>query len=65
MSKSFFILLLFIPTFAWAYIDPGTGSVVFQIVLGSIIGGMAFIKLYWNKIISFFSKPKKDSEEQQ
>ena len=31
------------------YIDPGSGSMIVQIVAGSIIGGMFFLKTYWEK----------------
>ena len=41
-----------------AYLDPGTGSVVIQAVVGSLLGAMLVIKLYWRKIISFLTGRK-------
>lgn len=59
------ILFIFMTSFfcliAWqknvyAYIDPGTGSYLIQILLASIFGSLFFIKLFWSKIKSFFTK---------
>jgi hypothetical protein len=38
------------------YIDPGTGSVLFQIIIAGLLGAGVFIKIFWKKIISLFSK---------
>lgn len=35
---------------ACAYIDPGTGSFVIQIVIGFILASVFTIKMYWLKI---------------
>ncbi len=34
----------------YAYIDPGTGSFVIQIVLGALFAGLFMLKLWWNKV---------------
>jgi hypothetical protein len=34
---------------AWAYLDPGTGSMMLQLVLGGIAGAMVVGKLYWHR----------------
>ena len=39
---------------AYAYLDPGTGSMVAQIVAASVFGGLFFIKSFWKKTIRFF-----------
>ncbi len=33
-----------------AYLDPGTGSMVLQVLLASLLGGAMTIKLFWHKI---------------
>jgi hypothetical protein len=33
-----------------AYLDPGTGSMVLQFVLGGIVGVLAIVKLYWRRL---------------
>ena len=43
-------------TAAHAYLDPGTGSMILQIVLGGVAGLMVVGKLYWAKFTSFFSR---------
>ena len=48
---------------AYAYLDPGSGSYIFQIIIAAAVGGLFVIKLYWGKLINFFrnlfSKGKK------
>ncbi len=58
---SFFITL--IPVSAFAYIDPGTGGIIVQVILGGVGGLILFFKLYWKKIKSFFSKEEKPEAE--
>lgn len=43
---------------AHAYIDPGIGSVVFQVAIGGIIGASIAVKVFWKNIVSFFKKDK-------
>ncbi len=47
-----------------AYIDPGTGSLVLQMIVAGIVGGIAFFRGAIFKFFGFFrrSKPKKDPE---
>lgn len=51
-------LLFVIPQPAHAYIDPGTGSVILQAVIGLFFAGAVTIKMFWQKIISFFKRSK-------
>ena len=39
---------------ACAYIDPGMGSYVLQIVIASAVGAIYAIKRYWHYILGFF-----------
>ena len=48
---------------AWAYLDPGSGSLILQIALGALVGFFATLKIYWNKIKAFFL-PKKPGQSQ-
>lgn len=41
---------------AHAYIDPGSGSYFFQILIAGFLGGLYAVKLFWNSILSFFKK---------
>ena len=38
---------------AYAYLDPGTGNVVLQLLLGGLAGLAAVAKLYWAQIARF------------
>ncbi len=40
---------------SYAYLDPGSGSYFFQLAIASLLGGLYIIKVFWNKIKSFFS----------
>jgi hypothetical protein len=37
---------------AHAYLDPGTGSIILQVLLGGVAGIALAIKLYWHKLLS-------------
>jgi hypothetical protein len=41
---------------AQAYLDPGTGSLVLQIVAGSVLAVAYTVKVYWRRITSFFRR---------
>jgi hypothetical protein len=38
----------------WAYLDPGTGSYVFQVVTAALVGGLVALKVFWGRILRFF-----------
>jgi hypothetical protein len=38
----------------YAYLDPGTGSIIFQVIVAGLCGGLLAIKLFWGKIKTFF-----------
>ena len=47
-----------------SYLDPGTGSYVFQVVVGTILGVGVAVKMGWRRIWGFVSrKPKVRQEE--
>ena len=39
---------------AYAYLDPGTGSVLLQGLLAGFAGFLAVLKLYWQRVKRFF-----------
>jgi hypothetical protein len=44
------------------YLDPGTGSVVIQVLIAVVVGAAAAVKLYWTKISGFLRRrTKRDS----
>ncbi len=39
-----------------AYLDPGSGSFILQLILASLVGGLFALKLYWKKVRAFFQR---------
>ena len=37
-----------------AYLDPGTGSVILQMAIAGLVGGLFAVKLFWGRIGAFF-----------
>ena len=57
------ILVLLYVTDAEAYLDPGTGSMLLQVILGGIAAIGVAIKLYWHKLRAAFGLAKKEEPE--
>lgn len=51
-----FSLLAVFAVPALAYVDPGTGSLMFQLLIAGIAGAIFSIKLFWKKIKAFFTR---------
>ena len=58
----FFLVDIFVYSNAFAYIDPGTGSIILQGLIAGIAAAGATISIYWTKIKSFFKKKKKNNK---
>jgi len=37
-----------------AYLDPGSGSYLLQLLIASLLGGAFLIRLFWGRIRAFF-----------
>jgi len=50
---------------AYAYLDPGSGSYILQLVLAGLLAGSFAIKNFWKRVVSFFTSrfSKKKQEE--
>jgi|TARA_B100000780_G_scaffold21076_1_gene13572 hypothetical protein len=62
MSRIFFnFIILYFCFFvnAHAYIDPGSGSILLQALIGGIAAAGYSLTIYWGKIKNFLSKFKK------
>ena len=58
--------LSFLLTFeAHAYIDPGSGSIIIQAILGAIAAAGTTLTIYWRKIKDFFKKEKKKDDNEK
>tara|TARA_B110000495_G_scaffold70318_1_gene59923 strand:+ start:340 stop:540 length:201 start_codon:yes stop_codon:yes gene_type:complete len=55
------ILDSFVLSNVLGYIDPGSGSLVIQMLIGALVGAGITIKIYWYKLKTFvFRLEKKD-----
>ena len=51
------------PGDALAYIDLGTGSYLFQVVIASVLGAAFAMRAYWDRIRAFFGRrPREDDD---
>lgn len=46
-----------------AYLDPGSGSVLIQLLIAGLLGAAFIIKAYWKKIRAFFNRSKTPADE--
>ena len=53
-----------VPVTAFAYLDPGTGSMLLQVILGGVAAVAVALKLFWYRIIAFLGFRKKPSSEE-
>lgn len=51
------------PTPAHAYLDPGSGSMLLQLILGGVAGVAVAVKLYWRKALGLFGVRSKDEND--
>jgi hypothetical protein len=59
------ILLLTTTPSAYAYLDPGTGSMLLQVILGGIAAVGVALKLFWHKIRVALGMSKKPAAEDE
>lgn len=55
-------VLLTLPSTAHAYLDPGTGSMLLQLLLGGAAGLAIAAKLYWHNFLSAIGLRKTQRE---
>ena len=50
-----------------AYLDPGSGSMILQIIAGGLAAVAVTAKLYWGKLLTFLRirKPEDEAAKQQ
>ena len=51
-----FLALALVARPAHAYLDPASGSMMLQIVLGGLAGAAVGVKLFWRKLRGAFSR---------
>ena len=48
-----------------AYLDPGSGSMMLQVLAGGIAAAAVTLKVYWNRVLVFLRIRKPQEEQQQ
>ena len=63
------LMMVMTPTTAQAYIDPGSGALVVQLLLGAVATAVVTVKFWWTSFLGLFKKnqptmnEKKDGRE--
>jgi len=47
----------------WAYLDPGTGSMIVQAVIAAVAAVSVSAGIFWKRLRAFFSKGKKKDSD--
>lgn len=55
LAVLFALFYLMLPQKAYAYLDPGTGSYILQLIIASLLGASFAIKVFWKSIKTFFA----------
>ena len=65
INKTLFFLYFFLFTSsAYAYLDPGTGSIILQAIVGAFAAFFSTLYIFWEKVKIFFKKVfKKDNKK--
>ncbi len=45
-----------------AYLDPGSGSFILQVILATLLASLFFLKSFWRRVIGVFRRPEKPEE---
>ena len=48
---------------AYAYLDPGTGSMLLQGLIGGLAVTISVLSIYWQKVKAFFGKEEADTDK--
>ena len=60
----FFLYFFLFTSSAHAYLDPGTGSIILQAIVGAFAAFFSTLYIFWEKVKIFFSKVfKKDNKK--
>jgi hypothetical protein len=64
MKKWLVLAMSLIAVDAQAYLDPGTGSMLLQVLLGGVAAVAVALKLYWYRILAIFGIKKELEPEE-
>jgi len=61
-SLAVVVLLVLVAAPAYAYIDPGSGSMLVQLLTGGAAGALILLRLYWRRLKERFRGPAAAAE---
>ena len=69
MNGMLFVKVIFSPLKGNnAYLDPGSGSLILQLILAALLGGLFILRSYWKKIkdgvVNLFTGQREEGEEE-
>ena len=59
LAVVFFVL----PSNVYAYLDPGTGSMILQTVIAVFLGAAFIIKTQWRRLKAMFNKKNQETQD--
>ena len=65
LTFAFILILLIAPKNAHAYLDPGGGSYLIQIVVASVVGAGYLLKANWERVKGIFLKRDRKKTENE
>jgi hypothetical protein len=48
---------------AYAYLDPGSGSMMVQLLLGGVAGFVVLVRLYWGRLLALLGFRREDKTD--
>ena len=48
---------------SYAYLDPGTGSIIVQSIIASVAAAFAAGSVFWHRLLAFFTGKSKSSDD--
>jgi hypothetical protein len=62
LSVTMFLFCSYLSGNVEAYLDPGTGSMALQLLIGGVVAFLATVKVYWARLKSFSSRKRTESD---
>lgn len=57
-----FLLVSHLQGSAQAYLDPGTGSMALQLLIAGVVGALATIRIYWDRLRAMVTRRHTESD---
>ena len=57
------VVAFFTPAQAHAYLDPATGSIVLQMLMGGVAGAALLVKVGWRRFLGIFGRGQQSTSE--